>query len=74
MVPVVQLSQKDPYHRSAFGLTMIPNHPRLVNDGLSSSLLNFIVYDQYGYQIANEDIELEIISETDLPSRIKTNS
>ncbi len=59
----------------SFGLTMIPNHPRLVNDGLSNSLLNFIVYDQYGYPIANQDIELEITSGSgSLPSRIKTNS
>ena len=58
-----------------FGIAMLPNHSRLLNDGVSSSLLNFFVYDRYGYPIANQDLELEIVSgDGSLPSKIKTNS
>ena len=58
-----------------FGITMIPNHSRLINDGLSSSLLTFIIYDQYGYPLANQEMELQIVSgDGSLPSKIKTNS
>lgn len=58
-----------------FGITMIPNHHRLVNNGLSNSLLTFIIYDQYGYPIANQDVDLRIVSgDGSLPSQIKTNS
>ena len=56
------------------GIAMKANHPTLVNDGISSSLLSFAVYDRFGQPIANQDIELSVNGGGSLPSVAKSNT
>ena len=56
-------------------ILMIPSQSRLANDGLSSSLLTFIVYDRFGYPISNQPLSLEIVTGNgSVPSQVTTNA
>ena len=53
---------------------MKANHPALNNDGISSSLLSFAVYDTFGQPIADQSIELSVDGGGSLPSMTRSNS
>ena len=57
-----------------FGIAMRPNNDRLPNDGVSTSLLSFAVYDRFGLPIIGQDIELELTGNGSLPTSTKTNA
>ena len=59
----------------AAGIGIYSSQSRLPSDGLSSSLLSFIVHDRFGYPLSNQTLSLEIISGNgSLPSQVSTNS
>jgi len=57
-----------------FGIAMRPNNDRLPNDGVSTSLLSFAVYDRFGLPIVGQDIKLELMGNGSLPTSTKTNA
>ena len=58
----------------AFGIAMRPNNDRLTNDGVSTSLLSFAVYDRFGTPIIGQIIEFELNGSGSLPTTAKTNA
>ncbi len=56
-----------------FGIAMRPNYDRLPNDGISSSLLSFMVYDRFGQPVANQPLSFEIEGDGQLPNQSKSN-
>lgn len=43
-------------------LIALPNRPRLLNDGLSSTMLTILTLDEFGYPVANQAIGIQVIS------------
>jgi hypothetical protein len=59
----------------AHGIMMFGSQNRLPNDGLSSSTLTFMVYDQFGYPLSDQKLSLELTSGNgSIPSQVTTNS
>ncbi len=56
-----------------FGIAMRPNYDRLPNDGISSSLLSFMVYDRFGQPVANQPLSFEVEGSGQLPNQSKSN-
>ena len=57
-----------------FGIGMRANNDRLINDGVSTSLLSFAVYDRFGTPIIGQLVEFELIGSGSLPTTAKTNA
>ena len=58
----------------AFGIGMRANNDRLPNDGVSTSLLSFAVYDRFGTPIIGQLVEFELNGSGSLPTTAKTNA
>ena len=58
----------------AFGIAMRANNDKLPNDGVSTSLLSFAVYDRFGAPIIGQMVEFELNGTGSLPTTAKTNS
>ena len=57
-----------------FGIGMRANNDRLTNDGVSTSLLSFAVYDRFGTPIIGQLVEFELSGSGSLPTTAKTNA
>ena len=58
----------------AFGIGMRANNDRLTNDGVSTSLLSFAVYDRFGTPVIGQLVEFELNGTGSLPTTAKTNA
>lgn len=56
-----------------FGIAMRPNYDRLANDGVSSSLLTFVVYDRFGLPVVNQSIDLTVEGGGQIPNKTKSD-
>ena len=58
-----------------FGIGAKSNHAILANDGISSSIITFVVYDEFGSPVANQKLELSIPNGNgSVPPQVTTNS
>jgi hypothetical protein len=67
---------KSPAGRNTVRQVLIfPQKERLPTDGLSSSMLTILALDEFGYPVANQDVQLQLISgEGKLPQTARTDA
>ncbi len=56
-------------------IMMVPSRGRVLNDGVSKTVLSFVVVDQFGYPLSDQTVSLNIVAGSGtLASEVKTNS
>jgi adhesin/invasin len=74
-VDVSAVLQSPPSGNAFSRLLVFPTSQRLVNDGLSSSMLTIVSVDRFGYPVANVPVSLKVVEgDGNLQTSVVTNS